>query len=390
MRLRQLENTVVRFLDLKKVNQKYETEIKQAVGKVLDRGRYILGDECASFEKEFAEYIGAKYAIGVGNGLDALALIINAFGFSKEDEIIVPANTFIASMLAVNLNFCIPVFVEPSIKSYTINTKLIESKITTKTKAIMAVHLYGRVAEMDEIYQIADKYDLKIIEDCAHAHGAHYRNKKAGNLSDAAGFSFYPTKNLGAIGDGGAVVINDEVLATKVRALGNYGSVKAGEYIYTGRNSRLDEIQAAVLRVKLRYLDIDNMRRRQIARMYIDGISNPYIVLPEALDNGSHVWHQFVIRSNNRDGLRQFLLKKGIETSIHYPKSPHKQKAYSMYNELSLPITEKIHNEVISLPMNTALDNDEVYRIITAINSWRSPNKGWSKFDTDTVASSRF
>ena len=183
-----MENTLVKFLDLKTVNQKYETEIKQAVGKVLDRGRYILGDECASFEREFAEYIGAKYVIGVGNGLDALTLIINAFGFSKKDEIIVPANTFIASMLAVNLNFCIPVFVEPSINSYTINTKLIESKITTKTKAIMAVHLYGRVAEMDKIYQIANKYDLKIIEDCAHAHGAHYRNKKAGNLSDAAGF----------------------------------------------------------------------------------------------------------------------------------------------------------------------------------------------------------
>jgi len=376
VRIRQLENTLVKFLDLTKVNQKYETEIKQAVGKVLDRGRYILGDECASFEKEFAEYIGAEYVIGVGNGLDALTLIINAFGFSKEDEIIVPANTFIACMLAVNLNSCIPVFVEPSINSYTINTKLIESKITTKTKAIMAVHLYGRVAEMDEIYQIANKYDLKIIEDCAHAHGAHYRNKKAGNLSDAAGFSFYPTKNLGAIGDGGAVVTNDEILATKIRALGNYGSLKAGEYIYTGRNSRLDEIQAAVLRVKLKYLDTDNMRRRQIARMYIDRISNPYIVLPEALDNGSHVWHQFVIRSNDRDGLRQFLLEKGIETGIHYPKSPHKQKTYSMYNDLSLPITEKIHNEVISLPMNTALDNDEVDRIITATNSWKSPNMG--------------
>ena len=375
MRLRQLKNTLIKFLDLKKVNQKYETEIKQAVAKVLNRGQYIRGDECASFEKEFAEYIGAKYAIGVGNGLDALALIINAFGFSKENEIIVPANTFIASMLAVNLSSCIPVFVEPSIKSYNINTKLIESKITTKTKAIMVVHLYGRVAEMDEIYKLADKYDLKIIEDCAHAHGAHYRNIKAGNLSDAAGFSFYPTKNLGAIGDGGAVVTNDEVLATKVRALANYGSLKTGEYIYTGRNSRLDEIQATVLRVKLKYLDIDNMRRRQIARMYIDGISNPYVVLPEALDNSSHVWHQFVIRSNNRDGLRRFLLKKGIETSIHYPKSPHEQKAYSMYNELSLPITEKIHNEVISLPMNTALENDQVCRIITAINSWESPNK---------------
>lgn len=362
---------MIEFLSLKEVNQQYHTQIKEAVERVIDSGYYILDKEGAAFEEEFADFIGTGYAVGVGNGLDALSLIIKGYDFSDGDEIIVPGNTYIASIMAITENHCIPVFVEPSLVTYNIDPELIEEKITSRTRAVLVVHLYGRVAEMAEISKIAQKYNLKVIEDCAQAHGACYQTKKAGNLADAAGFSFYPTKNLGAIGDGGAVTTNDQGLAVKIRALRNYGFMRKGEASYTGRNSRLDEIQAAVLRVKLQYLDAENERRKQLARLYRENIENSQVVLPEVADENSHVWHQFIIRSTNRNELRRFLQEHGIETNIHYPIPPHKQKVYSRWNDLSLPITEKIHNEVLSLPISSVLSDEEAYQIIAAINDWK-------------------
>jgi len=362
---------MIEFLNLKAINEQYQTEIEEAIKRVINSGWYISGSECATFEKEFADFIGVDYAIGVGNGLDALSLIINSYGFGDGDEIIVPANTYIASVMAITQNNCTPIFIEPSINTYNIDPKLIEEKITSKTKAIMVVHLYGLAADMDTIWKLAEKYDLKIIEDSAQAHGASYQNKKTGNLSNAAAFSFYPTKNLGAMGDGGIVTTNDKNVALKIRALRNYGALNVGENLYAGRNSRLDEIQAAILRVKLKYLDIENKKRSRISKLYRESIKNPHIILPEVIDENSHVWHQFVIRSSKRDALRQFLIEMEIQTNIHYPIPPHKQKVYEAWSRLSLPITEKIHNEVLSLPISPVLSDDEVNKIIVAINKWQ-------------------
>lgn len=361
---------MVKFLDLHKINERFRTEIDERIKKVLDSGWYILGKEGEIFEKNFASYCGVKHAIGAANGLDALKLIIKAYGFGEGDEIIVPANTYIASILAITDNRCTPVLVEPDINTYNINPDLIEEKITPKTKAIMVVHLYGQAVEMEKILQLAKKYDLKIIEDSAQAHGAVYQGKKTGNLGDASGFSFYPGKNLGCLGDGGAVTTNDDELAEKIRALRNYGSHVKYENIYKGCNSRLDEIQAAVLDVKLQYLDADNEKRRKIAKVYRENIKNPLIAPPQVKQELSHVWHVFPVRVGNRDGFKKYLADKGIETLIHYPIPPHKQAAYKEWNNLSFPITEKIHEEIILIPISPVMTDEEIQKVVDVVNQW--------------------
>ncbi|MGG3937827.1 DegT/DnrJ/EryC1/StrS family aminotransferase [Anoxybacillus kestanbolensis] len=363
---------MIPFLDLKGINNQYKKEIKVAFERVMDSGWYILGEEVESFEKEFAAYCGTKYAIGVANGLDALALILKAYGIGEGDEVIVPANTYIASILAISANGATPVLVEPNISSYNLDPNKIEEKITSKTKAIMVVHLYGQAANMDPINEIAKRYNLKVIEDGAQAHGAKYKGKRVGNLGDAAGFSFYPGKNLGALGDGGAITTNDSELATKLRALRNYGSHIKYENLYKGVNSRLDELQAAILRVKLPHLDKENEQRRKIAEYYLENIENPKITLPvvENGDRESHVWHLFVIRTENREHLQKTLEEHGVQTLIHYPIPPHKQEAYSEWNHLSYPITEKIHNEVLSLPISPILTIEEAKKIVDIINKY--------------------
>jgi len=361
---------MIQFLNLKQINSEYQTEINEAIQRVLDSGRYILGREVESFEQEFAQYCRTKFCIGVANGLDALSLIIRAYGFSQNDEIIVPANTYIASILAISQNDCTPVLIEPDINTYNIDPDKIEEKITLKTKAIMAVHLYGQTAEMDKINEIAKKYNLKVIEDSAQAHGAVYKNTRTGNLGNASGFSFYPGKNLGALGDGGAITTNDIELAEKLRALRNYGSHTKYENLYKGVNSRLDEIQAAILRVKLKYLDKDNEKRRKIAGLYRENIKNEQIILPQIENETSHVWHLFVIRTKNREKLQNYLSNNEIQTLIHYPISPHKQQAYKEWNNLSLPVTELMHNEVLSLPISPVMAENEVNKIINVINKY--------------------
>lgn len=361
---------MIKFLDLYKMNEQYRSDIDTAIKRVLDSGWYLLGKEDDNFEQNFAKYCGAKHAIGVANGLDALNLIIRAFEFEAGSEIIVPANTYIASILAISENDCTPILVEPDIETYNINPDLIEEKITPKTKAIMVVHLYGQAVEMDKIWALAKKYDLKIIEDSAQAHGAIYQDKLVGNLADASGFSFYPGKNLGCLGDGGAVTTNDDELAKKVRALRNYGSFVKYQNVYQGLNSRLDEIQAAVLDVKLKGLDKDNQRRRQIAKYYQENIKNPLLVLPFAKSESAHVWHIFAIRADNREALQNYLTQNQVQTLIHYPIPPHKQEAYKQWNNLEYPITEKIHREILSLPISPVMSDDEVLRVVNVINSF--------------------
>lgn len=361
---------MIKFLDLYKINEQYRDEIDSRIKEVLDSGWYIRGKQVELFEKHFAEFCGVKHCIGCGNGLDALNLIIKGYGFSAGDEIIVPANTYIATILAITMNGCIPVLVEPSIDTYNINPDLIEEKITPKTKAIIVVHLYGRVALMDKICDLAKKYNLKVIEDSAQAHGAIYNGKRVGNLGDVSGFSFYPGKNLGALGDGGCVTTNDNELADKIRAIANYGSNIKYHNIYKGINSRLDEIQAAILDVKLKYLDRDNDKRRELAKYYLDNIKNPQIILPKNYNEKSNVWHIFPIRTKNRDKLQQYLKENGIETMIHYPISPHKQLAYKEWNNISIPITEEIHNTILSLPISPVIMNNEVNKIVEYINKY--------------------
>ena len=361
---------MIKFLDLHKINERFRSEIDQRIKTILDKGWYLLGDEDKTFEKHFAEYCGAKHCIGCANGLDALNLIIRAYGFGAGDEIIVPANTYIASILAISENNCTPVLVEPDINTYNINPDLIEEKITSKTKAIMVVHLYGQAVQMDKVSAIAKKYDLKVIEDSAQAHGAFYKDKRVGCLGDASGFSFYPGKNLGCLGDGGAVTTNDDELAKKIRAIANYGSHKKYCNLYKGVNSRLDEIQAAVLDVKLQYLDDDNAKRREIARYYRENIKNPKIALPQAYDDKAHVWHIFVVRTANRDALQKHLEDNDIQTLIHYPTPPHKQEAYREWNNLSYPITEKIHQEVLSLPISPVMTAEEMKKVAEVINAF--------------------
>lgn len=363
---------MIKFLDLHKINQQYHIEIDNAIKKVLDSGYYLLGDELKKFEENFTKYIGTKYCIGTANGLDALRLIINGYkelGLFKEgDEIIVPANTFIASMLSISQNNLTPVLVEPDIKTYNINPDLIEEKITKKTKAIMVVHLYGQVVKMDKIWKLSKKYNLKIIEDSAQSHGVTYKNKKAGNLGDTSGFSFYPAKNLGTLGDGGAVTTNDKKLADIIRAIRNYGSEEKYINIYKGINSRLSEIQASILNVKLKYLDSDNNKRRIVGKYYLDNIKNPKIILPKITDFNGHNFYVFVVRTKDRDKLQKHLEKNGICSLIHYPIPPHKQKAYKEWNSLSLPVTEQIHHEILSIPISPVLNKKEILKIVKTIN----------------------
>lgn len=360
------------FLDLKSLNAQYFNEYEKAFDTVVNSGWYIQGNEGKEFDKEFASYCGTKHAIGVANGLDALILILRAYKemgmINDGDEIIVPSNTYIASILAISQNNLIPVLVEPNLATYLIDPTKIEEKITSRTKAILPVHLYGQTCEMDAINAIANKYNLKVIEDSAQSHGAYFGEKRSGNLGDASGFSFYPGKNLGALGDGGAVTTNNDELASTIRALGNYGSHKKYENLYQGVNSRLDEMQAAMLRVKLRYLDDEVTKRRDVAHYYLKNIKNEKIVLPTVSAEDNHVWHLFVIRTNKRDELQKYLFDNGIQTLIHYPIPPHKQNAYKEWNNESYPISEQIHDEVLSLPISGVLGLQDAEKIIKIIN----------------------
>ncbi len=366
---------MIKFLDLQKINLAHQQEIEDRLIAAFRSGWYLLGNEVKQFEEKLKIYIGAKDIIGVANGLDALRLILRAYiemgVMQKGDEVIVPANTYIASVLAISDNHLVPVFVEPDPQTFNIDISAIEKSITSKTKAIMLVHLYGRTVWSEELKALANRYNLKIVEDNAQAIGSEWKGIKTGNLGDAAGFSFYPGKNLGALGDGGAVSCNDEELGYTIRALANYGSNEKYVNIYKGLNSRLDELQAAVLDVKLKYIDQENERRREIAERYLSEIKNEQIVLPQSPDDRSeHVWHLFVIRTKKRDTLQSYLLEKGIQTLIHYPVPPHKQTAYSEYFNLSFPITETIHDEVLSLPISPVMNDEEVAKIIFALNSF--------------------
>jgi dTDP-4-amino-4,6-dideoxygalactose transaminase len=367
---------MVPFLDLQLINAQYKDELIEAAMRVINSGWYIQGQECNQFEKEFADYCGSEHCIGVGNGLDALTLILRAYkelGKLKEgDEVIVPANTYIASILSITENNLTPVLTEPDIESYNLSVYEIEKNITSNTKAILAVHLYGQLAEMPAINEIAKKYNLLVIEDSAQAHGACIQGKKAGNWGDASGFSFYPGKNLGALGDAGAVTTNDLQLAKTIRAIGNYGSHQKYENLYQGVNSRLDEIQAAFLRVKLKYLDKEIDLRRNIAVTYLKNIKNPHIHIPKYKNDMQHVFHLFVVRCAFRDDLQEYLKNEGIATLIHYPIPPHQQLAFKEWNNYHYPISETIHNEILSLPISSVMTDDQVQLVIEVINRFRN------------------
>lgn len=367
---------MIKFLDLQSLNKQYSDEIKNITNEVIDSGWYLLGDKLKKFENDLTKFVGTDYAIGCANGLDALRLIFRAYiemGFMKHgDEVIVPANTYIASLLAITDNNLVPVLVEPNIVSYNLDIDKIEEVITNKTKAIMTVHLYGQISFNEELKRIAVKNNLKIIEDNAQAIGAKYKNLNTGNLGDAAGFSFYPGKNLGALGDSGAVTTNDKELAKIIRALANYGSEVKYENKFSGLNSRMDEIQAGILSVKLKYLDDENAKRKGIAQYYLNHINNPEIILPEIINGNidSHVWHLFVIRTKRRDELKEYLEKNEVQTVIHYPIPPHKQKCYEKLNNLKFEITEKIHKEVLSLPISPVLAQKDILTIVDLINKF--------------------
>ena len=358
------------FLSLKATNQIYEEQIIKAVTEVIASGWYILGKRLDQFEENFANYCGTKHCIGVANGLDALTIILKASEFPANAEIIVPANSYIATMLAVSNANLTPIPVEPFLETYLIDYQAIEKAITPRTKAILVTHLYGKCCEMEQINALAKKYNLKVFEDAAQAHGATYRGKKAGNLSDGAGFSFYPSKNLGAMGDAGAITTNDDTLAERMRALRNYGSFKKYIFDYQGFNSRISEIQAAILNVKLPYLDTENVVRQNIAQRYLTEIKNPKIILPVNNTVEKDVWHLFVVRVEKRDNFRKYLSENGIGTDVHYPIPPHKQLAYQNWQNLRIPITEKIHETVVSLPLNTTLTSEEISYIINTVNKY--------------------
>ncbi|MCQ2607419.1 MAG: DegT/DnrJ/EryC1/StrS family aminotransferase [Bacteroidales bacterium] len=366
---------MIKFLDLQKITETYSDEIHEAVSRVIDSGWYLQGQENANFETEYAQYIGTSHCVGVANGLDALILIFRAYiemgVLQKGDEVLVPANTYIASILAVTENGLKPILIEPNIETYQIDDTLLEQYITPKTKAILIVHLYGQCAYTEHIGEICTKYKLRLIEDNAQAHGCLYNGKRTGSLGDAAGHSFYPGKNLGALGDGGAVTTNDTELAKIIRSLANYGSSKKYVFDYCGRNSRLDEIQAAVLSVKLRHLDQDNEARKQVAKLYLDGIKNTSITLPKVKDWNAHVFHLFPIRCKNRDKLQQYLTDNGVQTLIHYPIPPHKQQCYVEWNMLSYPITELIHREELSLPISQIMSICSVELVVNLINQYQ-------------------
>lgn len=362
------------FLDLKSINAAFRDELIEAATRVIDSGWYIQGQEVKAFEQEFAAYCGTKYCVGVGNGLDALSLTLRAWKelgkLNEGDEIIVPANTYIATILAITENRLTPVLVEPDIQTYNLSPVLMQKAISTRTKAVMPVHLYGCLAEMPEIITIAQNNNLLVLEDAAQAHGASLKGRKAGNWGHAAGFSFYPGKNLGALGDAGAVTTNDEELAQCIRTLGNYGSNKKYENLYQGVNSRLDEIQAALLRVKLRKLEQETKARRKMARFYLEGITNPLIILPNWKIEEQHVFHLFVVRCSRRDDLQTYMIKNDVQTLIHYPMPPHKQHAYADWNNQEFDISDNIHRNVLSLPMGRLLDESEVDFVVTLLNDF--------------------
>jgi dTDP-4-amino-4,6-dideoxygalactose transaminase len=359
------------FLDLKKINSKYESEIKSAVNSVIDSGWYIRGIEVERFEQEFATFCGTKHCIGVANGLDALILILKAMNIGDGDEVIVPSNTYIATALAVSYVGAIPVFVEPNINTFNIDPEKIESAINSKTKAIIVVHLYGQLCEMEKISKIAKKHNLRLIEDSAQSHGATDESGVvSGNFGDASGFSFYPGKNLGAIGDGGAVTTNNDALAEKIRAIANYGSYVKYYNKYKGVNSRLDEIQAAILRVKLKYLTQDTQIRQKIAKYYLENIKNSKIILPNVEFEKSHVWHLFVVRVENRGDFQKYLDKNGIFSLIHYPVPMHKQEAYKEFYHLRLPIAEKISDTVLSIPISPVMEEWEIQKVVEILNNY--------------------
>ena len=366
---------MIKFLDLKVVNAAYAAEIEEALLRTARSGWYLRGEETRRFEEEYAQYIGCRHAIGCGNGLDALRLIFRAYmemGLLHEgDEVIVPANTYIASILAITDNGLKPVFVEPNRDTLQIDDEQIEQAITAKTRAVMIVHLYGRCAYTERIGEQCKKYNLLLIEDNAQAHGCHYQEERTGSLGHAAGHSFYPGKNLGALGDGGCVTTDDDELASVIRALGNYGSEEKYVFKYTGYNSRLDELQAAVLAVKLAHLDEDNHRRAAIAELYYKGIVNPLIRLPQHVDSACNVYHLFPVFCEERDRLQQYLREQGIETLIHYPIAPHQQECYKEYAHLSLPITEEIHRTELSLPIGPTMTLEEAQKVVNAINDFR-------------------
>lgn len=365
---------MIPFLNLKRENERYASEIKEAVSRVVDSGWYIRGKECEIFEETYAAYCNSQSCIGVGNGLDALRLILMGYielgKINEGDEVILPANTFIATALAVTQCKLNPVLADCDISSYNIDPKSVNEKITNKTKAIIAVHLYGQVAAMDELREIAKEHKLLLIEDAAQAHGAIYNGERAGSLGDAAAFSFYPVKNLGCLGDAGAVTTNDRELADRVRSLSNYGSDEKYIHKYKGLNSRLDELQAAILYVKLRYLDENNNRRRKIAKLYLDNIKNESLILPEVKDWNSHVFHLFIIRCKDRVKTQQYLLDNGIQTQIHYPHSIHRQQAYAELSYLSLPVSEMLQAEVLTLPLYPTLTEGELRKIIDTLNKY--------------------
>ena len=372
---------MIPFYNLKSINKKYKEEFIKSTQRVIDSGYYMIGKETKTFEDKFAKYCNTKYCIGVGNGLDALTLTLHAYkelGFINEgDEVIVPANTYIATILSIPADYLTPILVEPDIRTYNIDYKKIEDKITSRTKVIMVVHLYGQPADMDPIMRIARNYNLKVIEDAAQAHGSKYKGRMTGSLGDAACFSFFPGKNLGALGDAGAVTTNDVELSRLIRCLRNYGEaiyddISERKYLnnYKGVNSRMDEIQAAFLSIKLDNLEKDTNERRKIASLYLSNINNSKIVLPHVPDWAEPVWHLFVIRTKNRDDLKKYLYNQGINTLVHYPVPPHKQKAFSEWNCLSYPITERIHNEVLSIPVSPNLSKEDQIRIIDTLNNY--------------------
>lgn len=366
----------VPFLDVRAINARHADELKAAAARVIDSGWYVLGQEVDAFEQEFAQWCGLPHAVGVGNGLDALSLILRAYKslgrLADGDEVIVPGNTFIASFLAITQSGLVPVAVEPELATFNLDPARVEAAIGPRTRAIMPVHLYGQLADMPALVAIAHRYELLVIEDAAQAHGATWAGRRAGAFGDAAAFSFFPAKNLGALGDGGAVVTADADLAGRVAALRNYGSLEKYRHLYQGVNSRLDEMQAAMLRVKLPYVDADVARRRAIARRYLAGIRHPGIVLPALLSDERHAWHLFVVRSAHRDALQAHLLAQGIHGQVHYPVAPHQQPAYAGIDATRLPLTERLHEEVLSLPIGPTLGDDDVERVIAACLSFRA------------------
>lgn len=363
------------FLDLRSQNLQYKEELVKSFTSFLDSGWYILGDQVDKFEKELASYTGVDYAIGVGNGLDALILLFRAYIemglLQKGDEVIVPANTYIASILSVTENDLVPVFVEPDVHTYNLDPSQVKASITSKTKAILTVHLYGLVSSIDELRNLTNENNLLLIEDNAQAIGAKYLGQSTGSIGDAAAFSFYPAKNLGSLGDGGAITTNNKELTAVIKAIRNYGSEHKYYNKYKGVNSRLDEIQAGFLMLKLKCLDKENKQRQKIASRYCSEIDNEFVTLPTTPQSENHVWHLFVIRCEHRDILVKYLNNKGIGTMCHYPVPPHKQEAYPEYNNYDLPITEKIHREVLSIPLYPLLSDQQVSYIIACINQFK-------------------